>query len=82
MLAQLRTLVPGIRVTPHTEAPHPHWTSAVEVGMRGSQMPLRIFSGPDMAASLLASVQPMGRRETVLVQWVMTPAVPQHPPDL
>jgi hypothetical protein len=80
VLAQLRTLVPGIRVSPQREAPHPHWTRAVEVGMRGSQMPLRIFSGPDMAASLLASVQPLGRRETVLVQWVMTPAVPQHPP--
>ena len=81
VLAQLRTLVPGIRVTPHKEAPHPHWTSVVEVGMRGSHAPLRIFSGPDMAASLLASVQPLGRREIVLVQWVMTPAVPQHPPS-
>lgn len=80
VIAQLRSLVPGIRVTPEEERPRHRWTRAVEVGMTNSSRPLRIYSAADMAASLLASVQALEAGETVLMQWVATPAVPARLP--
>src|SRR5579863_4989004 len=80
VIGQLRSLVPGIRVTPEDEWPHRQWTKAVEVGLKGSHRPLRIMSALDMATSLLSSVQSLGKGEAVIIQWVMTPAIPTHPP--
>lgn len=80
VVSQLRSLVPGVRVTPEDEYPHKHWTRAVEVGLSGKHRPLRIMSAADMSASLLASVQALGTDEALLVQWVMTPAIPSKPP--
>jgi len=84
VLGQLRSLIPGIRVTPADEETDSEasqaWTRAVEVGMSGSERPLRIFAVPDVSTSLLASVQGLRGGESVLVQWVMTPAIPVHPP--
>jgi hypothetical protein len=81
VLTELRAHVPGIRVTPQEDQPAPAWTRAVEVGLRGSERPLRIFSETDTATSLLASLQGVRRSEAVLVQWVMTPAIPVRPPQ-
>ena len=80
VIGELRSLVPGIRVTPAEEQQDADWTRAVEVGLSGSERPLRIFSVPDVSTSLLASVQGLRASEAVLVQWVMTPAIPVHPP--
>lgn len=80
VIAELRTLVPGIRITPEDDDANQEWTRAVEVGLSGSERPLRIFSVPDVSASLLASVQGLRGGEAVLVQWVMTSAIPVHPP--
>lgn len=80
VISQLRSLVPGIRVTPEDEWPHRKWVKAVEVGLTHSGRPLRIYSPADMASSLLASVQALQADETVMVQWVVTPSVPVHPP--
>jgi hypothetical protein len=77
----LRSLVPGVRVTPQDNAISIAWTGAVEVGIGSSDLPLRIYSAVDSATSLLASVQGLTRHESVLVQWVMTPAAPQRPPS-
>lgn len=79
-IAQLRSLVPGIRVTPEDNPPREEWTRAVEVGMTHATRPLRIYSASDMASSLLASVQALGAGERVLMQWVVTPALPAHKP--
>lgn len=81
VVTQLRSLVAGTRVTPEAVQPGPAWTRAVEVGIRGSRLPLRIYSLPDVAASMLASVQLLGQQEVLLVQWVMTPALPTRPPQ-
>ena len=80
VISQLRSLVPGIRVTPEENFERPKWTHAVEVGLTHSSRQLRIYSASDMAASLLASVQALAEDEVVLVQWVITPTPPLHKP--
>lgn len=80
IIAQLRSLVPGIRVMPDDDFPKTDWTRAVEVGMTSKSRQLRIVSLADMSASLLASVGALDNGEIVIVQWVVTPAVPTHPP--
>lgn len=80
VVAQLRSLVPGIRVEPEDEWPWRPWTRAVEVGLTHSTRPLRIYSSADMAASLLASVQALDDDEVVMLQWVLSPASPRHLP--
>jgi len=80
VISQLRSLVPGIRVTPEDEWPRRTWTKAVEVSLTRSTRPLRIYAASDVAASLLASVQALDAGETVLMQWVVTPAIPRPLP--
>jgi hypothetical protein len=80
VISQLRSLVPGIRVTPDEEYPHRLWTSAVEVGMTNSSRQLRIYDAGNTSASLLASVQALDADEAILVQWVATPAIPRKLP--
>jgi hypothetical protein len=80
VIKQLQSLVPGIRVEPDPHPPRRRWTTAVEVGLTHSARPLRIYNAADVATSLLASMQALKEGETVLMQWVITPAVPQHLP--
>lgn len=80
IVAQLRSLVPGIRLTPEDEFPRRLWTRAVEVGLTHSSRQLRIFSAADTATTLLASVQALEGDESLLLQWIMTPAVPTQLP--
>ena len=61
-------------------APRRDWTRSVEVGLTNSSRPLRIFSAADMSASLLAAMQAMDAGEEMVMQWVVTPAVPRHKP--
>lgn len=80
IVSQLRSLVPGIRVEPEEEFPRRIWTRAVEVGLTHTARPLRILSVPDVSTSLLASVQGIDAEEAVVVQWVITPAIPTPKP--
>lgn len=80
VIAQLRSLVPGIRVTPEEEFTTAAWARAVEVGLSHSSRQLRIPSPANTAASLLASVQALEEGETVLMQWVVSPTPPEHKP--
>lgn len=80
VIPQLRSLVPGIRVTPEDDFPMHQWTRGVEVGLTNSARQLRIFSPADVSASLLASVQALEPGEVVVIQWVVSPAVPEHKP--
>lgn len=80
VVSQLRSLVPGIRVMPEEEYPNEIWTRTVEVGLTNTSRQLRIFSPSDMSASLLAAVHPLESDEKMLVQWVISPAVPSHKP--
>ena len=80
IVSQLRALVPGIRVTPEDEWEHHKWTKAVEVGLTHSARQLRIANPTDLSASLLASVATLQNKEVMVVQWVVTPVAPVHPP--
>lgn len=82
VVGQLRSLVPGIRVTPEDDRLWRTWTRTVEVGLTHTSRTLRIMSAPDVSASLLASVQALEGPETVLMQWIVTPAPPTHKPIL
>lgn len=80
IIAQLRALVPGVRVTPEPWSPPPTWTRAVELGESDPRRTLRITSPAALSASLLASMQALGDDEAVLLQWVVTAAIPERPP--
>lgn len=77
---QLRTLIPGITVAEDDSRPRYQWTRAIELGMRRQSRQLRISNHADLSASLLASVQGIGPDEVVMMQWVLTPSVPERPP--
>ncbi|ROP38984.1 hypothetical protein EDD40_4352 [Saccharothrix texasensis] len=78
--AQLRTLIPGIKVTP-VAAPLPEpWNEVVELGLRRLSRTVPLPAAEDFAASLLASFQGLKAGDTVLVQWVVMPAVTEKPP--
>lgn len=80
IISQLRSLVPGIRVTPEESWPQTLWTSAVEVGLSQSNRQLRIYNSADAASSILASLQALSTNESVVIQWVVSPSHPQHLP--
>lgn len=77
---QLRTLIPGIRVSPEEAMPQPTWTRVVELGTRRLEHTLLVADPEALAASVLASVQ-VGRSQTALLQWVVIPALPERPPE-
>lgn len=79
--AQLRTHGRGITVTKDDARPSVEWTAGVEVGMSHPARQLRIVKHSDISASLLGSVQALQGDETVMVQWVTTPAPYERPPS-
>lgn len=80
IIAQLRSLVPGVRVTPEEFYPTKKWTQAVEVGLTHTSRQLRIYDAVDASASILASLQALAVGEVVIIQWVVAPAPPAHLP--
>jgi energy-coupling factor transporter ATP-binding protein EcfA2 len=81
--AQLRTLIPGIRITPVNLPVQPTIpTRVVELGLRHLDRTVRVADPAITAASLLASLRSMTLRgaEVVVMQWVVGPAVPERPP--
>lgn len=77
---QLRTLIPGITVAEDDSRHRHNWTRAIELEMSHPSRQLRISNAADLSASLLSSVGSLRPDETVLIQWVLTPAVPERPP--
>lgn len=80
VIGQLRSLIPGIRVSPVEKHERRVWVRAVEVGLSQSARQLQIYSTKDTAASLLAAVQALEENECVMVQWVAAPMRRQHKP--
>lgn len=80
VMSQLLSLVPGIRYTSEGNPPSHDWKRLIELGETDPSRSLRIPSPEYLSASLLASVQALGEGEAVLMQWVITPTVPQRPP--
>lgn len=80
VVSQLRSQMPGIRVTPENTRNTPAWTKAVELGLTNPARTLHIPSAEQVSTSLLASLQGLTANEVVLLQWVITPAVSERPP--
>lgn len=81
VMSQLLSLVPGIRYSPEDNPPSHDWKRLVELGESDPTRSLRIPSPEYLSSSLLASVQALGEGEALLMQWVITPAVPQRLPS-
>ncbi len=80
--SQLRTLVPGSIATPAGADDPPHqWSAAVELGQTNPRRSLGSVNPEALSASLLAAFQGLGRDEALLLQWVVSPALRQRPPQ-
>jgi hypothetical protein len=79
IVGQLRTLVPGIHVTPDDQYPRRRWTRAVEVGLQVPTRQLQIGTPSDVAQSLIKSSE-VTTGEAMVLQWIVTPAKRQHMP--
>ncbi|WP_200300811.1 type IV secretory system conjugative DNA transfer family protein [Streptomyces adelaidensis] len=79
---QLRSLMPGSTVTPAGEEEAPlQWTAAVELGTSAPRRGLGVWNAEALASSLLTTMQPLGRGEAVVLQWVLSPALRERPPQ-
>jgi hypothetical protein len=87
VVGQLRVQLPGVRVTPEQGAlmafavTSSAWSRVVELGTRQLDRSLRVEAAP-LVSTLLASLQgfALHRGETILMQWIIRPAVPEAPP--
>ncbi|MFD6072778.1 type IV secretory system conjugative DNA transfer family protein [Amycolatopsis lurida] len=78
--SQLRSLLPGIRVTPKQPSTYPAWSAAVELAMSHPLRTLYVPAVEPVSATLLASLQGLRADETVLLQLVATPAARENAP--
>ena len=76
----LLTLIPGTRLVPDGEYPSRAWTKAVEVGVKNSHRQLHIADASALSANILARFAHLGKDETLMMQWAVTPATPRHKP--
>ncbi|MEU9779656.1 hypothetical protein AB0H92_01470 [Streptomyces phaeochromogenes] len=82
LTGQLRALVPGSTATPAgADGPAHQWTAAVELGQTNPRRSLGTVNPEAISASLLASFQGLGGGEALLLQWVVSPALRQRPPQ-
>lgn len=82
LTSQLRALVPGSTAEPAgADDPAHQWTAAVELGQTNPRRSLGSVNPKAISASLLASFQGLGRDEALLLQWVVSPALRQRPPQ-
>ena len=76
----LLALMPGTRLVPEDEYPSRAWTQGVEVGVKNSHRQLQIADASALSANILARFAGIGRDETLMMQWAVTPATPRHKP--
>ena len=76
----LLTLVPGASLVPDREYSSRTWTQAVEVGVKNSHRQLHIADASALSANILARFAGVGKDETLMMQWAVTPAPPRHKP--
>lgn len=83
VVGQLRTLLPGSTATPAGgEGSRHQWTAAVELGESDPRRSLGVVNAEAMSASLLACLQGLWRGEALVLQWVVSPALRQRPPQM
>lgn len=73
LLRQLRAVAPGIRpeLLEHPSLPEPKWMRRIH--LTTASRPLRTEDAEAFAASMLSSLQPIGREEVLLYQLVVYP---------
>ncbi|MGV9340592.1 type IV secretory system conjugative DNA transfer family protein [Streptomyces sp. NPDC003688] len=81
VVPQLRSLIPGLTVTPETEEAAHEWTTAVELGHTNPSRTLSIPNATTLSTSLLTGMQGLKPREALLLQWVVSPAAKEHVPS-
>ena len=76
MLAGLRAALPGVRAQQDADylSQRPAFRVAAELALTSHVRPLGTTRAEGTSAALLASLQPLGRDETVSVQWLFTSA--------
>lgn len=81
VVPQLRSLVPGITVTPDDqEAAGDDWTRAVELKQTNPARSLHIPDSEALSTSVLTTMQGLKQREALMLQWVVAPAVQERLP--
>lgn len=80
IVPQLRSLVPGMTVTPEDDEPEHQWTTAVELGQTNPSRTLNIHDAEALSTSVLTNMQSLGRGEALLIQWVVRPAAKETLP--
>lgn len=77
---KLEQLVPGIRLVREKEHPVRVWVHAAEFGLKMSSRTLDIPNPATMSASILTNFSTITESETLMMQWVIAPAAPEHLP--
>ncbi|MCP3797986.1 type IV secretion system DNA-binding domain-containing protein [Allokutzneria sp. A3M-2-11 16] len=74
-VAQLRTLIPGVRVAPQTDPTRTPWTSVVELTSSSPKGDMNLPSIEAAAATVMAAMQGTADQEALLLQVAVTPAM-------
>lgn len=77
---KLEALVGGIRLIPEDEYPRRIWVYALEAGLKHGSRQLRIPNPSDLSTSILANFGSLADDEAMMMQWVISPAMPEHKP--
>jgi hypothetical protein len=77
VFTQLRAALPGVRVQMEETASAPRApVAAAELRLSNLEFPIRTDASRELAAGLLATLQPLRSRESVVLQWILSPAPP------
>lgn len=82
VLGQLRAALPGVRIEPMAETETRRPSLALELRTANPAHSLRSADPAESAAAVLASLQPLRSGESVVVQWVVSPAPPSPVPEV
>jgi hypothetical protein len=82
VISQLRATLPGVRITSaeNVQRSIPKLHAAVELELTGGLAPISIPNPTAISTAILASLQPLGRGEAAVMQWVVSPTFPRHLP--
>jgi hypothetical protein len=80
VLGALRAAIPGAVARRVNLQQRPRATVAAEVGQAGWRKPLVTGQAQRISNALLASLQPLGDGERIVVQWILAPTGPVTPP--
>lgn len=82
LTAELWTLLPGINITPDRQVARQGWDRVIELGQSHGGRTLLIHDVERFSAAVLGTFRALGPDESVAVQIVVSPAVPEKPPQV